>query len=66
MIILRNKTTIAHLRCYKRDIINPYPIRTLISQHINMDSGKNQQKKEEVCPAFIIHRSSIFLDKLSR
>ncbi|KAL7899149.1 hypothetical protein HDV63DRAFT_372439 [Trichoderma sp. SZMC 28014] len=46
MIILRNRTTIAHLRFYKRDIINPYTKRTLVSKHINMDSGNNQQKKE--------------------
>lgn len=49
MIILRNRTTIAHLR----DIINPYTKRTLILNHINMDSGNNQQKKE-VCLAFVV------------
>lgn len=52
MIILRNRTTIAHLR-YKHNIINLYPKRTLFSKHINMDSGNNQQKKE-VCLAFVV------------
>lgn len=48
MIILRNRTTIAHLRFSTRNTIKPYTKRTLISKNIIMDSGNNQQKKE-VC-----------------